>query len=77
MKTLAQADKATVAAIHRLNAPEMKPLLTFLNNQFEESKTALIRADGDTLARLQGRAGYLQELLEAVNSAASILEKLR
>lgn len=77
MKTLAQADKATVAAIHRLNAPEMKPLLMFFNNQFEESKTALIRADGDTFARLQGRAGYLQELLEAIETSSSVLAKLK
>lgn len=77
MKSFNQADKATVQALHRLTAPEMRPLLVFLNSQFEESKTALIRAEDDKFARLQGRAGFLQEFLEAVNSAASTLEKLK
>ena len=77
MKGFNTADKATVAAINRLNAPEMQPLLAFLKNQFEDSKTSLIRAEGDTLTRLQGSAGYIQELLEAVDNAASVLEKFR
>ena len=77
MKGFNTADKATVAAIHRLNAPEMQPLLAFLKSQYEESKTSLIRAEGDMLTRMQGRAGYLQELLDAVSNAASTLEKLR
>jgi hypothetical protein len=71
-----QADKQVWAAIQRLNAPEMHPLLTFLKNQAEHSKTSLIRADGPDLGRLQGRAGYLEDLLEAVEQATSVLEKL-
>jgi hypothetical protein len=54
----------------------MHPLLTFLKNQAEHSKTSLIRADGPDLGRLQGRAGYLEDLLEAVEKATSVLEKL-
>lgn len=77
MKGFNTADKATVAALHRLNAPEMQPLLMFLKSQFDDSKTALIRAEGDVLTRMQGRAGFLQEFLEAVDNAASVLEKLR
>jgi hypothetical protein len=72
-----QADKQVWAAVQRLNAPEMKPLLMFLNNLAEHTKDLLISAEGVQLHRLQGRAGQLKDLLDAAEQATSVLEKMR
>ncbi len=77
MLSFSNAERQVYAALERLKAPEMAPLLQFLNNLAEESKTSLIRAEGVTLHRLQGKAGFIEELLDAVQSATSVLEKLR
>ena len=72
-----QADAQVWQAVHRLQAPEMQALLKFFQNQAEHAKTSLIHAEGVQLHRLQGRAGYLEDLLGAVEQAASVLEKAR
>ena len=61
----------------RMNSAEMKPLLTFFKKLDEETKRGLVHAGADTFARLQGRAGLLEEFLKAVESSAAVLEKLR
>jgi hypothetical protein len=43
----------------------------------EETKSSLIEADGDRFRQLQGRAKVLQDFLEAVDKAPSILERLK
>jgi hypothetical protein len=77
MKTFSQADKTTLAALHRVTAPEMQPLKLFFENLLADTKDALVTATPDIVPRLQGRAGVLREFLDAVNSAASTLEKMR
>jgi len=72
-----QADKQVYVALHRLSAPEMQALLAFFNKQAEHAKSQLVHAEGVMLHRLQGRAGYLEELLEAVKQAVPVLEKMR
>lgn len=72
-----QADPQVWQALNRLKAPEMQALLKFFHNQAEHAKTSLIHAEGVQLHRLQGRAGYLEDLLEAVEQAVSVLEKVR
>jgi hypothetical protein len=72
-----QADKRVWAALQKLKAPEMLPLVEFIKNQAEHCKTSLIRAEGNDIFRLQGRAGYLEDFLEAVEQATSVLEKMR
>jgi len=72
-----QADSQVWQALNRLRAPEMQALLKFFQNQAEHAKTSLIYVEGVQLHRLQGRAGYLEDLLEAVEQAASVLEKVR
>jgi len=69
-------DKPTAAALHRMNSPEMEPLLKFFKNMAEEHKTSLVRAETGSFPRLQGRASVLIEFLDAVDNAASTLEKL-
>jgi hypothetical protein len=66
-----------VTALHRMNAPEMKPLLEFFDNLCTETDIALRRGDGPEMYRLQGRALLLQEFLDAVKNSASVMEKLR
>jgi hypothetical protein len=77
MRDFNTTDRAVLASMQRMNAPEMKPLLTFLKNQFEETKVALIRAQGEHLSRLQGCAAYQENFINAVESAAFTLERLR
>lgn len=77
MLNFQQADVTVQAALHRLKAPEMAPLLSFLNKQFEDTKSSLVFAEANVLTRMQGRAGYLKELLDAIEASASAVEKLR
>lgn len=71
------APAQAVESLHRMNSPEMAPLLTFFKNLEEQTKVALIRADSDKVARLQGRAAFIEEFLAAVEKAATTLEKLK
>jgi len=69
-------DKQVAEALLRMQSAEMKPLLTFLKNLDADTKTSLVRAGADTFARLQGRAGFLDEFLTAVETSADVVEKL-
>ena len=77
MQGFSGLDRKTWAAIYRLNAPEMEPVLTLLKNLANETDRALRRAESDKFARLQGRAGLLEEFLAAVEQSAATLEKLK
>jgi hypothetical protein len=70
-------DKQVAAALHRMNHPDMQPLLQFFKSIEKETLIALVRAEGVTNSRLQGRASLLQEFLEAVENSASTMEKLK
>ena len=72
-----RATKQELECFNRLNAPEMRALRTFFDNQLAETLKSLIVADGVHMHRLQGRAGVLSDLLETVDNAASALERLR
>lgn len=77
MKEFRNADKLVLQAMARLHSPEMAPLLKFFNELLEDSKDALVHAESDQFARLQGRAGVLKEFVEAVQKAPSAIERLR
>jgi hypothetical protein len=54
----------------------MYGLYMFLQEQLTDAQAGLITADTDArFRRLQGRAGYIKELLDAVEQAASVVEK--
>jgi hypothetical protein len=72
-----RATKQELECLHRLNAPEMRALRVFFDNQLADVLKSLITSEGVHMHRLQGRAGYLHELLEAVQEAASALERGR
>tara|TARA_R110000868_G_scaffold57972_4_gene178843 strand:- start:3840 stop:4082 length:243 start_codon:yes stop_codon:yes gene_type:complete len=76
MKGFNLVDKPTAAALHRMKSPDMQPLLAFFKNLADDTDCALRRAGDDKFAQLQGRAQLLQEFMEAVDSAASTMEKL-
>lgn len=77
MKTFNQATRQEVQALERMKSPELRPLLELLASLLEDTKNALIRAEGDTVYRLQGRAGVLQEFVEAVENAARTNERMQ
>lgn len=77
MEGFNRADKTVVAALLRMRSPEMQPLLAFFENSLKSTDHALRHARGDDVARLQGRAGLMEEFLDAVAQAPQTLEKLR
>lgn len=77
MQSFNRVDHSTAAALHRMQSAEMEPLLTFINKMLTETKTALITAEPEHFRRLQGRAGFIKEFLDAVEQSAATLEKLQ
>jgi hypothetical protein len=71
------SDRKAVLALARCRQPENEGLLTLFKQLLEETKSSLIEADGDRFRQLQGRAKVMQDFLEAVDKAPSILERLK
>lgn len=71
-----QADVRVLGALKKMRAPEMQPLFEFFKKQLEDSKNALVLSDDDRFRSLQGRAKYLQDLVDAVDNAADIPERV-
>lgn len=59
-----------------MKSPELAPLLAFLKTMMMDTDRALRRAQGDEIFQLQGQAMFLEEFLAAVESSATVLEKL-
>ena len=70
-------DRLVAESLHRMKSPEMVPLHRFITELMQETQIAWITAEGDKLTRLQGRAGVLKEFLDAIDTSAQTLEKLR
>lgn len=77
MKSFNQIDRRVAQSLVHMHSPEMRPLLDFLVELLDDTKNAMIQADSDKVARLQGKAGVLKEFVEAAYSSATTLEKLR
>ena len=71
------SDRKAVAALVRCRHPENEGLLLLFKQLLEDTKTSLVEAEGDRVRQLQGRAKVLQDFLEAVEKAPSVLERLR
>ena len=71
------SDRRAVSALSRCRNSENEGLLVLFKQLLEETKSSLIEADGDRFRQLQGRAKVLQDFLEAVDKAPSILERLK
>lgn len=76
MKGFNQSSKQVLESLHRMKSPEMRPLMKFLEEMLDDTTGALIVAPAETVQRLQGRAAVLKEVIEAVEKAASSLEKM-
>ena len=71
------SDRKAVSALSKCRQAENEGLLLLFKQLLEETKSSLVEADGDRFRQLQGRAKVLQDFLEAVDKAPSILERLR
>lgn len=71
------SDRKAIATLARCRQTENEGLLVLFKQLLEETKTSLIEAEGDRIRQLQGRAKVLQDFLEAVEQAPSVLERLR
>jgi hypothetical protein len=71
------SDRKAVSALAKCRQAENEGLLLLFKQLLEETKSSLVEADGDRFRQLQGRAKVLQDFLEAVDKAPSILERLR
>lgn len=77
MKQFKDADTQTLQALLNMRTTEMRPLLEFIRVLSNDTKDALMRAPENGVAKLQGRALLLEEFIEAVDTAESVLTKLR
>jgi len=69
-------EKLHIQAI--LNCRQIPGLELLFQKLLDETKTALITADDtDVVRRLQGRAKVLDDFLEAMKDAPSVLERLQ
>jgi len=76
MTILNTADRAQLVALVRCKSPEMAPLVQLFENVLKDLKTSLIHAaETERICRLQGKAMVIVEILEAIETAPSILER--
>lgn len=71
-----EADSRTLRSALRLHQPEGYPLLEFLRARYKKSRDDLVSCPCDMLTSKQGYAKALRDLLEVVDQAASVLERL-
>jgi arginine repressor len=61
-----------------LTCKQVTALESLFDKLLDETKASLVRADDmATIHRLQGRAQVLNDFLEAVNDAPSVMERLK
>ena len=72
-----KSDRKSIAALVRCRSQDNEDLLRLFRQILEETKTALVTADGDYFRRLQGRAAALQDFLEAVDQSPQIYERMK
>lgn len=77
MSSFSRLSRQELEGLIKLNHPELLVLRKLFDNQLAETLKSLITAEGVHLHRLQGRAGYLADLLESVEQAASALDRGR
>lgn len=78
MNTFGKLDRQQLIALVRCSSPEMASLVPLFEKVLDDTKAALVRTDDlGHFQRLQGRAQVIEDFLEAVSSAPSVLERLR
>lgn len=72
MISLHNADKHVLQSLAKLREPSMSGVLKLVSGLMEEAKVALVATDDMVrVHRLQGRAQAFDDLLKAVDDAAS------
>jgi hypothetical protein len=73
-----QTERKYLEALNKCRFPELENLLLLFKEKELETLRSLAEADESArIYRLQGRAKVLNDFLEAVQQAASILERTR
>lgn len=71
-------DERTLYVLTRLNSPEFKAYIEYLDAYWHETvKTLVTATDPEYKARLSGKAALLQEMKDNVEKSADILKKLQ
>lgn len=69
-------DKQLLEAVLRLRAQEFAPFLGYLKAELEDSRDKLTTAPLDRLTNLQGKAQCLKGILDLVEVAPAMLDKM-
>lgn len=65
-------------ALNRCNSPDLEPFKQLLAEVISDIKDSLVRVDEEQrFRRLQGRAEALEDLLQAIERAPDLMERLR
>ena len=74
----AKTERKQIEALNRCRLPELSHLVALFKELEDETLRSLAKADDSArIYRLQGRAEALTDFLEAVEQAASVLERAR
>lgn len=75
---MVRIDERVARVMAQLRSPAMAPFLDYLRAQRQETLEQLTQAGTDTqVYRLQGEAGLLKHLLESIEKAEALLQKLK
>ena len=69
---------AIAKAFHMLNAPELNPIVAFIQAERQEALELMAKVGDETQWRkAQGRAQFAEELLKLVEDAPALAAKLK
>lgn len=70
-------DRALIEALLRFRNTDMLPFVLHLKGRLEKSRDQCTGLSGEALFRAQGRAQEVKELLETIEKAPTLLDKMR
>lgn len=72
------SDRRVWQCLMRLKSPEMAPLLDFFKEELSKTDKSLRHAAEPTqIGRLQGRGQWIEDILEGVELAPSVLDGMK
>jgi hypothetical protein len=70
-------DRSLVEALLRFRNSDLAPFVAHLKARLEKQRDSCTTLSGEALLRAQGRALELKELIETIESAPTLLDKMR
>ena len=70
-------DRALVEALLRFRNTDMLPFMLYLKGRLEKAKDQCMGQSGEALLQAQGRARELKELIETIESAPKLVDRMR